>query len=144
MAPHDARPPADAEPEVLVDINTTPLIDVMLVLLIMFVITIPIQTHAIRMAAPAADVQPAPGDAPALKVEVRADGAIVWDGERLDAADREGLEARFAAAAARSPRPELHLRAEPEAAYGHVARVLAGSQRHGLDRIAIQGTEAVR
>ena len=144
MAPHDARPPADTEPEVLVDINTTPLIDVMLVLLIMFVITIPIQTHAIRMAAPSADVQPATGDAPALKVEVRADGAIVWDGERLDAADREGLEARFAAAAARSPRPELHLKPEPEAAYGHVARVLAGSQRHGLDRIAIQSTEAAR
>ena len=141
------RPTAvpDGEPDVLVDINTTPLIDVMLVLLIMFIVTIPIQTHAIRMALPAPDAAAAPPPAlPALRIDVAADGSVTWDGERLGAADREVLEARFAAAATRSPRPEVHLHPDPGAAYGAVARVLAGAQRQGLDRIAIHGSGAAR
>lgn len=138
-------PPPDGEPDVLVDINTTPLIDVMLVLLIMFIVTIPIQTHAIRMALPAPGAAAAlPPPLPALRVDVAADGGITWAGERLGAADRETLEARAQAAAAREPRPEVHLHPDAGAAYGAVARVLAATQRHGLERVAIHGSGGAR
>jgi biopolymer transport protein ExbD len=144
-ADHRSTTAPDGDPDVLVDINTTPLIDVMLVLLIMFIVTIPIQTPAIRMALPSPSTATAPPPAlPVLRVDVAADGAITWDGVRLEAADRQALEARLAAAAAQSPRPEVHLHADPDAAYGAVARVLAGTQRHGLERIAIHGSGAAQ
>jgi biopolymer transport protein ExbD len=147
MAPASPRGTTapDSEPDMLVDINTTPLIDVMLVLLIMFIVTIPMQTHAIRMALPAPGAAAAtPPPLPALRVDVAADGSITWDGERLDATDRETLEARAQAAAARAPRPEVHLHPDAGAAYGSVARVLAATQRHGLERVAIHGSEGAR
>jgi biopolymer transport protein ExbD len=140
---HGATP--DSEPDVLVDINTTPLIDVMLVLLIMFIVTIPIQTHTVRMALPSPGAAAAPPlPPPTLRVDVAADGSITWDGERLDDTDREALDARARAAAAREPRPEVHLHPDASAAYGRVARVLAATQRNGLERIAIHSSEGAR
>ncbi len=122
-----------AEPEVMIEINTTPLIDVMLVLLIMLIITIPIQLHSLALDAP----QPAPPPVvpPAVvALDVDADGTVRWDGEAL--ADRDALEQRLRQAAAPGG-PEVHLKPDPRTAYKHVAAVLAAAQRLGVTRLGI-------
>ena len=125
--------------DVMVDINTTPLIDVMLVLLIMLIITIPIQTHSVKLNMPAASSSPPPKPPEVVHVDVAADGTVLWNGERL--ADRPALEARLAGVAAQADAPELHLRPNRSAAYKHVAAVLAAAQRKGVTKIGIVGSE---
>jgi biopolymer transport protein ExbD len=128
------------EDQVMVDINTTPLIDVMLVLLIMFIITIPIQTHAIRMNVGLTDpVVVAPPKPPeVIRVDVDFDGRVSWNGEAVDTST---MEARLRAVAAAPNQPEIHLRPDKLAAYRHVAMVLAASQRLGVVKIGIVGNE---
>src|ERR1700687_4227335 len=95
---------ADSDPEVLVDINTTPLIDVMLVLLIMLIITIPVQLHAINLDMPVGH-PPAPAVIPqVVQIAIGADGELRWNGESL--ASTQALEARLSAAAALPLQPE--------------------------------------
>src|ERR1041385_2332495 len=95
------------EADVMVDINTTPLIDVMLVLLIMLIITIPIQTHAVKLNMPVGNPPPPPTPPEIVQIDVDFDGTILWNGEQID---RPTLDARFRAAAAQPIQPEVHLR----------------------------------
>src|ERR1700716_413978 len=94
-------------PEVMVDINTTPLIDVMLVLLIMLIITIPIQTHAVKLNMPVGNPPPPPEPPVVVTIDVDFDGTILWNGDQVD---RPTLDAKFQSAAATPVQPEFHLR----------------------------------
>src|SRR4051812_9525549 len=96
------------EADVMVDINTTPLIDVMLVLLIMLIITIPIQTHAVKLNMPVGKPPPNKVQPQVVTIDIDFDGTLIWNGEQL--AGRPDLEARMRAAAATSVQPEIHLR----------------------------------
>ena len=127
------------EPEVMMDINTTPLIDVMLVLLIMLIITIPAQLHAVNMDMPQASAVQPPAEPVVVKVEVDAANAIRWNGRLL--AGQAELNQRLQEAARAQPQPELHLRADAKARYETVAAVMAGAQRHGLSKLGILGAE---
>src|SRR5689334_14874149 len=109
---------ASGDPEVMVDINTTPLIDVMLVLLIMLIITIPIQTHAVKLNMPVGNPPPPPTPPEIVQIDVDFDGTILWNGEQID---RPTLDARFRAAAAQPIQPEVHLRPNKLVTYKHVA-----------------------
>jgi biopolymer transport protein ExbD len=126
--------------EVMVDINTTPLIDVMLVLLIMFIITIPIQTHAVKMNMPVPSNAPPPPKPPEIvRIEVDFDGTIGWNGEIVP--DRAGLEQRLQAVAAMPDQPEVHLRPNKLVTYKYVAMIMASAQRLGVTKIGIVGNE---
>ena len=124
------------------DINTTPLIDVMLVLLIMFIITIPIQTHAVKMNTPVPSNAPPPPKPPEIiRVDIDFDGTIGWNGEVIQSGDRDTVIAKLQEAARQTEQPEIHIRPNKLAAYKHVALVLAGAQRNGLTKIGIVGNE---
>jgi len=126
------------EPELMMDINTTPLIDVMLVLIIMLIITIPVQLHAVNLNMPQGN--PPPQVMPTVvTLDVEASGALRWNGEAL--ADRAALEARLKVAAAQPDQPELHLRANKAVDYGVVAMVLASAQRLGVTKLGMVGNE---
>jgi biopolymer transport protein ExbD len=125
------------EPEVMMDINTTPLIDVMLVLLIMLIITIPVQLHSVNLDMPAGT--PPPQKKPnVVRIEVDARNVVNWNGKAL--ADRAALEALLLEAKAQEPQPELHIKAQGKAKYEAVAGVMASAQRQGLTKIGIVGT----
>ena len=128
------------DPDVMVDINTTPLIDVMLVLLIMLIITIPIQLHAVNLALPSGTPPPPAVPPVVVTVDVDFDGTVLWDGEAL--AGRDALEARLRQAAAQADPPEVHLRPNRLVAYKHVAAVLAAAQRLGVTKLGVVGNEA--
>jgi biopolymer transport protein ExbD len=133
---------AQAEDDVMVDINTTPLIDVMLVLLIMFIITIPIQTHAVKMNMPVPSKNAPPPKPPEIiRIDVDFDGTISWNGETIPAGDRGAMETRLAAVAAIADQPEVHLRPNKLVVYKHVAMILATAQRLGVTKIGIVGNE---
>ena len=126
--------------EVLVDINTTPLIDVMLVLLIMFIITIPVQTHAVKMNMPVPNNAPPPPKPPEIiRIDVDFDGTIGWNGQIV--ADRADLEARLQQVAAMPDQPEVHLRPNKLVTYRYVAMVMASAQRLGVTKIGLVGHE---
>jgi biopolymer transport protein ExbD len=127
------------EPEVMVDINTTPLIDVMLVLLIMLIITIPIQTHSVKLNMPVANQPPPPMPPEVIRIDVNPEGAILWNGDAI--ADRSLLEQRLRAVAAMPTQAEIHLRPDKRALYKYVAEVLASAQRLGVTKIGIVGSE---
>lgn len=128
------------EDEVMMEINTTPLIDVMLVLLIMLIITIPIQTHAVKLDmphldAPASEVEPPP----VVNLEIDFDGTVLWDG--LPVATSQELELRFQRLATLDNGPEFHIRPNRLVEYKYVAGVLAAAQRQGITSIGIVGNE---
>ncbi len=132
----------DEDGEVMVDINTTPLIDVMLVLLIMFIITIPIQTHAVKMNMPVpSNAAPPPKPPEVIRIDVDFDGTIGWNGEVLQAGDRNAIEVRLQAVAAQADQPEVHLRPNKLVVYKHVAMIMATAQRLGVTKIGIVGNE---
>jgi len=132
--------PGSDEGDVMVDINTTPLIDVMLVLLIMFIITIPIQTHAVKMNMPVPNQnQPPPKPPEIIRIDVDFDGTIGWNGEIIP--DRATLETRLQQVAAEPDQPEVHLRPNKLVTYKHVAMVMASAQRLGVTKIGIVGNE---
>ncbi|MFO1292534.1 MAG: biopolymer transporter ExbD [Rubrivivax sp.] len=125
--------------DMMLDINTTPLIDVMLVLLIMFIITIPIQTHAVKMNMPIAKGAPPPKPPEIVRIDVDFDGTIGWNGEVI--ADRATLESRLQAVAAQPDQPEVHLRPNKLVPYRVVAMILASAQRLGVVKIGLVGNE---
>ena len=132
----------DEDGDVMMDINTTPLIDVMLVLLIMFIITIPIQTHAVKMNMPTPNSAPPPPKPPEIvRIDVDFDGTIIWNGEMIEAGDRAGVESRLAQLAAMPDQPEVHLRPNKLVVYKHVAMIMATAQRLGVTKIGIVGNE---
>jgi biopolymer transport protein ExbD len=130
---------ADGDPEVMLDINTTPLIDVMLVLIIMLIITIPIQTHAVKLNMPVGNPPPPPTPPEVITIEVDFDGTILWNGDTVG--DRPTLEAKFRGAAAQPMQPEFHLRPNKLVTYKHVAGVMATAQRLGITKIGLIGAE---
>ena len=125
--------------EVMIDINTTPLIDVMLVLLIMFIITIPIQTHAVKMNMPIGPSAPPPKPPEVVRIDVDFDGTIGWNGEIIP--DRATLEAKLLGIAAMADQPEVHLRPNKLVTYKYVAMVMASAQRLGVTKIGLVGNE---
>ena len=127
----------DDEP--LTEMNMTPLIDVMLVLLIMFIITIPIQTHAVKMNMPIGPSAPPPKPPEIVRIDVDFDGTIGWNGAIV--ADRSELEAKLATIAAQADQPEVHLRPNKLVTYKVVAMILASAQRLGVTKIGIVGNE---
>ena len=142
MAMNVGTSSGDPDGDVMMDINTTPLIDVMLVLLIMFIITIPIQTHAVKMNMPVPNnAAPPPMPPEIIRIDVDFDGTIGWNGEIIEAGDRAAIEARLAAVAAQADQPEVHLRPNKLVTYKHVAMVMASAQRLGVTKIGIVGNE---
>ncbi len=127
------------EPDVILDINTTPLIDVMLVLLVMLIITIPIQLHSVNLNMPTGNPPPPLVKPEIVKLDIDASSVIYWNGEAI--ADRAALEERMSGAAAQGVQPEVHLRPDKGAKYAIVAAVMASAQRLGLTKIGIVGSE---
>lgn len=127
------------DPEVMVDINTTPLIDVMLVLLIMLIITIPIQTHAVKLNMPVGSPPPVTKQPEVVEVDVDFDGTLSWNGQVVPS--RNELDAKLQAVAAEPDQAELHLRANKLASYKWVAQVMADAQRLGVTKIGLVGNE---
>ena len=123
----------------IVDINTTPLIDVMLVLLIMLIVTIPIQTHAVKLNMPLATASAPPAPPQVVTIDIDFDGTLAWNGDVLGG--RAELEERLRNAAAMQEQPELHLRPNKLVKYGNVAMVMASVQRLGLTKVGIVGQE---
>ena len=128
-----------SEPEVMVDINTTPLIDVMLVLLIMLIITIPIQTHAVKLNMPVSTPQQPLKPPVVVSIDVDFDGTILWDGQVVP--DKQTLESRFQQVAQLDDQPEVHLRPNKLVTYKYVAMVMASAQRLGVSKIGLVGNE---
>ena len=129
----------DGDPEVMIDINTTPLIDVMLVLIIMLIITIPVQTHAVKLNMPVGTPPPPLAPPEGITIEVDFDGTVLWNGETV--ADRPTLETRFRGSAAQPVQPEFHLRPNKLVTYKHVAGVMATAQRNGITKMGLIGAE---
>ena len=127
--------------EPMMDINMTPLIDVMLVLLIMFIITIPIQTHAVKLDLPVdqQNTPPPPIDPVKNKVVITAQGQILWNGSPVSP---EQLRQYLELSQQIQPIPELHLQPEPEARYELVDEVLAITKRAHVEKMGFVGNEA--
>ncbi|MHB1292236.1 MAG: ExbD/TolR family protein [Sulfuricella sp.] len=120
----------DNEP--LAEINMVPLIDVMLVLLIIFMVTAPLLTHAVKVELPKASSAPNLTKPDNVQLAIDADSRVFWNGKAVDA---DQFAQRLVAAAARQPQPELHIRAERTTPYEKVAQVMSEAARHGLVRI---------
>jgi biopolymer transport protein ExbD len=116
------------------EINTTPLIDVMLVLLTLLIITLPIQTHAVKLDLGQGTPPVVPP--PVVTVDVAFDGTLQWNGATVD---RATLDADLTRAAAQTPQPEVHVAADRLARYDGVAKVMADAQRLGITHIGVVG-----
>ncbi|MBU1396325.1 MAG: biopolymer transporter ExbD [Gammaproteobacteria bacterium] len=114
------------------EINMIPLIDVMLVLLVIFIITAPMMTHAVKVDLPQASSQPNEVKPETINLSIKADGSVYWNAEAVDAA---AWQARMDAAAQQTPQPEIHLRADGDLAYRHVAQIMADAGRAGLTKL---------
>ncbi len=121
-----------SEPAPMAEINMIPLIDVMLVLLVIFIITAPLLTHAVKLDLPRASSHPNLTRPDHITVSVDAAGSFFWNGEGVSRAE---LDTRLAAAAKQNPQPELHLRADRATRYENVAGVMSDAARFGLARI---------
>jgi biopolymer transport protein ExbD len=125
--------------EPIMDINTTPLIDVLLVLLIMFIITIPIQTHAVKLDLPQNSAAPPPPVDPIKnKVVITESGALLWNGAAVNA---DQLRQYLEVSQQMDPLPELHLQPEPNARYEVVDQVLAITKRAHVEKMGFVGNE---
>jgi len=127
------------EPEVMMDINTTPLIDVMLVLLIMLIITIPVQLHSINLDMPTGTPPPAIKKPTIVRIDIDARNVVRWNDKTLT--DRAELDALLLQASQQQPQPEVHIKPQGKAKYEAVAGVLASAQRNGLTKLGIVGSE---
>ena len=122
----------DETDEVMNEINMTPLVDVMLVLLIIFIITVPVMKHSINLDLPRANSQPLDAKPQTIRLSVNAQGDYYWNENRIDEKD---LASRLQAEAARTPQPELHIRADKDVRYERVAQAMAAAQQAGLRKI---------
>lgn len=126
------------EPEVMMEMNTTPLIDVMLVLLVMLIITIPIQLHSVEMALPIGTPPTNLAKPEKVQIDIDAKSVIYWQG--LPISNTE-LEANMDVAGKLPLQPEVHIRPDRNAQYAVFANVLASSKRKGLTKMAVIGSE---
>jgi biopolymer transport protein ExbD len=122
----------DETDDVMNEINMTPLVDVMLVLLIIFIITVPVMKHSVNIDLPRASSQPQDAKPLTVRVAVDAQGAYYWNESRVEDKD---LPRMFKAEAARQPQPELHIRGDKDVRYERVAQVMALAQQAGLRKI---------
>ncbi|GAP24756.1 biopolymer transporter ExbD [Gluconobacter japonicus] len=127
------------EDEGIVDINTTPLIDVMLVLLIMLIITIPLQTHSVAIDLPQGNPPPSTEQPKLVTVSIGYDNSISWNSEPVTS--EAALQAHFEAAAAEGDQPEVHIHPDRLADYKTVAHVMADAQRLGVTKLGIVGLD---
>jgi biopolymer transport protein ExbD len=124
---------------VMCDINTTPLIDVMLVLLVTLIVSLPVMTHAVKLDMPQNRNQPPPDVRPdVIDLEIDFDGTVVWNGTVVNNLNQ--LEGYFREEAVKDPQPEIHLRPDRRAKYDYVAKVLASAQRNRMKRIGFVNT----
>ncbi|NMM38610.1 MAG: biopolymer transporter ExbD [Glaciimonas sp.] len=124
---NDNRPQAP-----MAEINVTPMVDVMLVLLVIFILSAPLFTHAIKLDLPSAQSAAAPEKPETISLSINAAGKIFWNDQAITQA---GLPAKFAAAAQKQPQPELQLRADKETRYEVIAQVMAAAQNNGLSKL---------
>ena len=125
--------------EPMMDVNTTPLIDVMLVLLVMFIITIPPTKHSTKLDIPQPTTDPVVTAPPTvINLVVDFDGKYYWDGEELTL---QQIESRFVVESKRQPQPELHIRPDKWVKYDAVADLLAASQRGRMEKLGVVGME---
>ena len=129
---------ASGEGEVMVEMNTTPLIDVMLVLLTLLIITLPIQTHAVKLDMPTPNATPPTVIPETVELAVDFDGTVTWNGQTID---RSTMDSYFEDAAKKDPQPEIHLNPNRLAKYDAVAKVLADAQRLGVIHIGFTGID---
>jgi biopolymer transport protein ExbD len=122
----------DEADEVMNEINMTPLVDVMLVLLIIFIITVPVMKHSVNIDLPQASSQPQDAKPETVRLSVDAQGAYYWNENRIDDKD---LPRMLQAQAARNPQPELHIRGDKEVRYERVALAMSAAQQSGLRKI---------
>ncbi|BDI05538.1 ExbD/TolR family protein [Sphaerotilus microaerophilus] len=127
----------DAEP--IMDINTTPLIDVMLVLLVMLIITIPIQLHSVNLNMPVGTPPPSDVKPEVVKIDIDEKSVVYWQG--LPLAGRSELEAKMELAAAQAVQPEIHIRPNKASSYNTFAEVMVSAQRKGLQKLGVIGSE---
>ena len=130
---------SNGDPEPMIEMNMTPLIDVMLVLIIMLIITIPIQNHAVNLNMPVGTPPPPTAPPEVVTIDVDFDGTIIWNGTVLP--DRMTLEGKLQNIAAMPTQPEVHLRPNKLVAYKSVAAVMASAQRLGVTKIGLVGNE---
>jgi biopolymer transport protein ExbD len=130
--------------EPMCDVNTTPLIDVMLVLLVMLIVTLPIQTHAVKLDMPRPNPNAAEPPVPpeVINVEIDFDGTIVWNGTPVP--NIQTLDSYFRQEAAKVPQPELHLRPARRARYDIVANVMASAQRAKMQKMGFTNVAEFR
>ena len=114
------------------EINMIPLIDVMLVLLVIFIITAPLMTHAVKVDLPQASSQPNEVKPETINLSIKADGSVYWNAEPVDAA---AWQSRMDAAAQQTPQPEIHIRADGDLAYKHIAQLMADAAKAGLGKL---------
>lgn len=131
---------SSSEPEAMMEMNMTPLIDVMLVLIIMFIITLPIANHSVNLNMPNNQSQPTePPEPPVVvTIDVDFDGTLSWDGMVVT---RSQLDGKLAAAATTTPQPEIHLRPNKLVPYKSVASVMASAQKLGVTKLGMIGNE---
>ncbi|MBN3857702.1 MULTISPECIES: ExbD/TolR family protein [unclassified Paraburkholderia] len=123
---------SDDDDGLMNEINMTPLVDVMLVLLIVFMVTIPVIRHAVKIDLPHASSQKEDTKPAQINVSIEADGTVLWDG---NAVSDDQLTAKIAAAAQQEPQPELHLNADRKVQYEKVAQVMSAAQSGGLTKL---------
>lgn len=121
----------------MAEINMVPLIDVMLVLLVIFIVTAPLLTHAVKLDLPRANSQVNQLKPEKIDFAIDAAGALFWNGEQID---RPTAQQRFTAEGQKPNQPEVHLRADQDVAYRFVAEVLADASRAGLSKVGFVST----
>jgi biopolymer transport protein ExbD len=127
------------DPEPMMEMNMTPMIDVMLVLIIMFITTLPIANNAVNLNMPNNQNNAPPPEPPVIvKIDVDFDGTMTWNGEVVD---RPQLELKLTAAAAMNPQPEVHLQPNRLVSYKSVAAVMASAQSRGITKLGMVGNE---
>lgn len=127
----------DDSDEVMNEINMTPLVDVMLVLLIIFIVTVPVMTHSVTVQLPQATNQPTPVQPETVRLAVNAEGQYLWNGQPVS---DEELQSRLATAGQQMPPPDLHLQGDKAVRYERVAQAMAAAQRAGLRKIGFLTT----
>ncbi len=120
------------QPAPMADINVTPMVDVMLVLLVIFIITAPLFTHAIKLDLPAAQSAPAPTEPSTISLSINGEGAIFWNNDPIT---QEALNSRLVIASKQQPQPQLQLRADKGTRYEVIAQVMAAAQTNGLTKL---------
>jgi biopolymer transport protein ExbD len=138
MAMNVGSSSSGGDPEVMIEMNATPLIDVMLVLLIMLIITIPIQNHAVNLNMPVGNPPPLTKQPDVVTIDVDFDGTVLWNGQAIDDATLQG---KLQNVAGMPDQPEVHLRPNKLVEYKVVAHVMASAQRIGVTKIGLIGNE---